>query len=75
MNYSRLKLGKERAERIWVNRNLNDDAIASLNVTKFSDFSLYLTNLYVTLSFAIAVSVTNSEIHQNISYSVHDLSR
>ena len=75
MNYSRLKLGKERAEEIWVNRNLTYDAIASLNVTKFSNFSLYLTNLYVTLGFAIAVSVTNSEIHQNISYSVHDLSR
>ena len=39
-------------------------------MTKFSTISLYLTKLYVTLSFAIASSGTYSEIRQNFSNSV-----
>ena len=43
---------------------------AQLTVTKISTISLYLTKLYVTQSFAIASSVTYSEIRQNLSDSV-----
>ena len=38
-------------------------------MTKFSNISLYLTKLYVTLSFASASSVKYSEIRQNFSKS------
>ena len=34
--------------------NFTDDAIASLSVTKFSTFSLYLTKFYVTQSLVKA---------------------
>ena len=40
--------------------------LSSMYVTKFSTISFYLTKLYVTLSFAIASSVTYSEIRQNL---------
>ena len=57
----------------WDNKNSNTlseyltyDAITYLDVTKISIISLYLTKLYVvTSSFAIASSVTYSEIRQN----------
>ena len=42
--------------------NLTDDAIAQLYVTKFSTISLYVTELYVTKSFAISVI---SQIQRN----------
>ena len=45
-------------------------SIAQLYVTIFSTISLYLTKLYVTQSFALASSVTYSEIRQNFSNSV-----
>ena len=52
-------------------KNLTDDAIAWLSVTKFSTIiSLYLTKHYVTQSFAIAFSFTYSEIRQKVSSSV-----
>ena len=44
---------------------LTDDAIAQLYVTKFSTISLYLTKLYATKRFAIASSVTCSEIRNS----------
>ena len=50
--------------------NFTDDAIGKLYVTKFLTFSLYLTKLNVTERFAIASSVTYSEIRQNFSNSV-----
>ena len=49
--------------------NLTNDALAQLYVTKFSTISHYLTKLYVTYSFAIASSVTYSEIRQKLSNS------
>ena len=45
-------------------KNLTNDAIAQLYVTKCSTISLYLTKLYVTQSFAIVSSVKCSEICQ-----------
>ena len=45
---------------------LRDDA-AKPYVTKCSTIFLYLTKLYVTYSFAIASSVTYSEIRQHFS--------
>ena len=57
--------------------NLTDDANAycivssSLYVIKCSTFSFYLTNLYVTQSFAIASSVTYSEIIAKTFLPVH----
>ena len=42
--------------------NLTDDAIAQLYMTIFSTISLYLTKRYVIQSFAIASTVTYSEI-------------
>ena len=45
--------------------NLTNDAIAKPYVTKCSTIFLYLTKLYVTLSFAIASSVKYSEIRLN----------
>ena len=56
--------------------NLADGAIAQLYVTKVSTISLHLTKLYVTQSFAIASSVTYSEICKCFSNSekkVHHL--
>ena len=53
-----------------LNPDLTDDAIAQLYVMKFSVISLYLTKLYVTLSFAIASSLTDNEIRQIFSSSV-----
>ena len=43
---------------------LADNANTKLYVTKFSKFSIFLTKLFVTKSFAIASLVTYSEIHQ-----------
>ena len=55
--------------------NVSDEAsayclLSSTYVTKFFTISLYLTKLYVTESFAIASSITYSEIRQNLSNSV-----
>ena len=51
-------------------KDLTDDAIAQLYVTKFLTISLYLTKLYVLQSLTIASAVKYSEIHQNFSNSV-----
>ena len=44
--------------------------LSSMYVTEFSNISFNSTKLYGTLSFAIASSVTYSEIRQNFANSV-----
>ena len=55
--------------------NISDDAIAQLYVTKFLIISLYLTKLYFTQNFAIASSVTYSDICKNLLNSVVNMSQ
>ena len=53
--------------------NLTDDAIAQLHFTKFVTFSLYLSKLYVTQSFAkcsVLSHLHTTKIRQNFSNSV-----